>query len=724
MPQLSVPDALHLGFQHHQRGHIAEARQIYREILAAQPDNPDALHLLGVIALQENCFPHAESLIRRAIAHNRQSPVYYFNLASVLFNTGHPTRALEALRHSLQLDPNQPDAWFRLGEALNVHGLPAEALDAFQNAARLRPHDPWPFNAIGIVLRSLNRIPEAEQALLHALRLKPDMYETLTNLGQFYQSLRRFPEALDYTQRAITLAPTDPTLNFNLGLALAELHHVPEAIDAYRKAIELKPDYYQAHNNLGIALRSLDRYDEAIESLQRALHYNPDLPETLANLATILQNLARHGKSLALYRRLLERRPSSALHGTYTFALLFDPLSDAATIRRELATWNDRYARPLERFMQPHTNDRNPNRRLRIGFVSPHLCEHAVTRIMLPVFQNRDRAAFEFFCYSNLLATDQTTDVFRQLSDQWRDVATLTDEQRANQIRDDRIDILVDLALHMADNALLTFAHKPAPVQVTFVGYPGSTGLTTMDYRLSDPYLDPPEHDALYVEKTIHLPHTFWLFNSAGDSIAPNPLPALSTGHITFGSLNAFCKTNDHTNALWAQIMAQVPNSRLHLICPQGAHRQNFLNFFQARGIDPSRITFLLNQPRPQYLQLYHQIDLCLDTLPYNGHCTSLDALWMGVPVVTLVGNTVVGRAGLSLLMNLNLPELITHTPDQFIATTAALARDLPRLQTLRSTLRQRMEQSPLMDAPAFTRGIESAFRTMWTTWCTRPTAP
>ena len=341
---------------------------------------------------------------------------------------------------------------------------------------------------------------------------------------------------------------------------------------------------------------------------------------------------------------------------------------------------------------------------------------------MLPLLANHDHDSFEIFCYSQVVRSDAFTERFRARAQHWRNAVGLTDERLALQIREDHIDILVDLALHMARNRLPVFARKPAPVQVTFAGYPGSTGLDTIDYRLSDPYLNPPGTDeSIYSEQTVRLPHSFWCYDPVdwGD-LSVNELPAQSNGFITFGCLNNFCKINDAVLRLWARVLHAVPSSRLRLLAPEGSHRQHTWDVLGKAGILRERIEFISRQPSREYLELYHRIDLGLDTLPYNGHTTSLDSFWMGVPVITLVGQTIVGRAGLSQLMNLNLPELIAHDPEQYVEIAAALAHDLPRLSELRSTLRARMEQSPLMDAPHFARDIEAAYRQMWRHWCTK----
>jgi predicted O-linked N-acetylglucosamine transferase (SPINDLY family) len=285
----------------------------------------------------------------------------------------------------------------------------------------------------------------------------------------------------------------------------------------------------------------------------------------------------------------------------------------------------------------------------------------------------------------------------------------------------DRIDILVDLTMHMADGRPLVFARKPAPVQAAWLAYPGTTGLNTMDYRLTDPYLDSmePGVDELYVEKSLRLPATFWCYAPFEDAPPEvGPLPALAKGYVTFGCLNNFCKVNEGVLKLWAQVLAGVAGSRLALLADEGAHRQHTLSVLEGLGIARDRVSFFGKRSRTEYLKLYQQIDIGLDTVPYNGHTTSLDNYFMGVPVVTLVGQTVVGRAGLSQLTNLGMPELIARTPEEYIHIARDWACDLGRLAGIRAALRGRMQASPLMDGAAFARGIEAAYRQMWRQWC------
>ncbi len=382
---------------------------------------------------------------------------------------------------------------------------------------------------------------------------------------------------------------------------------------AYRQAIALTPNFASAHNNLANALKARGQIDAAVEEYWHAVEFRPDLPQFGDNLL---------------------------------YAMHFQPGIDAAALLDAHLGWDEQYAQRLKLEIKPHDNDRKVDRRLRIGYVSPNFYEHVVGRNLFPLLREHDRERFEVFCYANSRDEDALTARFQSFADGWRNITGLEDDAAADQIRADRIDILLDLSLHMEGNRLLVFARKPAPVQVTFAGYPSGTGLQTMDYRLTDPYLDPPgQTDGHYRERSIRLPRSFWCFDPIDDQADVGPPPFRSRGgQITFGCLSNFCKVNDHVLDLWSQVLTRVKNSRLLLQAPQGSHRQETLDRLAQAGIDPERVEFEAYRPRREYLELYRRIDIGLDTFPYNGHSTSLDSFWMGVPVITLVGETAVAR--------------------------------------------------------------------------------
>jgi predicted O-linked N-acetylglucosamine transferase (SPINDLY family) len=357
---------------------------------------------------------------------------------------------------------------------------------------------------------------------------------------------------------------------------------------------------------------------------------------------------------------------------------------------------------------------------LKIGYVSADFRDHVVGRNVLTLLGQHDREDFEVWCYSGAIPPDSMTAQFHTLAGGWRDVVGLSVEKLARLIRNDGIDILVDLALHAAGNQLPVFARKPAPVQVSFAGYPGNTGLSTIEYHISDRHL---EAKAVRDRKeNAFLIDSFWCYDPCGARVEVNELPAHQAGTITFGCLNNFCKINEPVLKLWARVLRATSDSRLVMLTGLGSHRQRTLAFLKQQGIDNHRIDFYEPCPREKYLQLYHQLDIVLDTFPYNGHTTSLDALWMGVPVVSLAGERTVSRGGLSQLSNLGFSELVAFTEDDFVQIATLLANDLSRLTDFRRTLRARMAGSVLMDARQFARDIESAYRRMWQQWCAKQT--
>lgn len=488
----------------------------------------------------------------------------------------------------------------------------------------------------------------------------------------------------------------------------------------YRQAIALKPEFVEAHNNLGMVLMSMGRFDEAIAAFERTVSIKPNYAEALSNLGNLFKDSGRLDDALACFDRAFAANPTiPGFLSNRLYTLYFHPDFDDEKIFRWHQQWNKLFAQPLKNQIIPHPNDRSPDRRIRIGYVSPNFGIHVVGRFLLPLFANHDHRQFEICCYSSVAETDEITDRLRSRADLWREVHALSDEQLAGQIRRDKIDILIDLSLHMAGHRLLVFARKPAPIQMTYLAYAGTSGLDAMDYRLTDPHLDPlKENNPFYSEQSIHLPRTYWCYEAGIATPESGPLPAAKTGRITFGCFNNYCKVTSATWSAWARLLAEVPQSDLVVHASSGSHRDRARRHLQSTGIDPHRLSFADKFPMQKYFQQYQNIDIALDPFPYGGGTTSCDAMWMGVPVITLRGRTAVGRGGVSLLENLNLPEFIANDLDEYVRIIAKLAGDLPRLTELRQTLRERMQKSPLMDGPGFARDVEAVYRQIWRQFC------
>jgi len=630
-----------------------------------------------------------------------------------------------ALRRALQLKPDYPDAHNNLGNALRECGQLDEGVAAYRRALQLKPDLPETYNNLGNGLREQGQLDEASAAYRRALELRPDYTEAHINLGVALAEQGKIVQAIAMYRRALELKPGYAEVYTNLGNALRQQGQLSEALVAYRHALQLKPDLPETYNNLGVALAEQGQLDEAVDTYHRVLGFKPGYPETHINLGNALRDQGRLDEAVAAYRRALQLQPEHApVHSNLVYTLHFHPGQDGRIIAGEHQRWNQQFAEPLKRFIQPHANDRRPGRRLRIGYVSPDFREHVVGMYLMPLFHCHDSGQFEILCYSGVVKPDHLTEEFRQRAHRWRSTLGVGDEALAEMIRQDGVDILVDLTLHMAGNRLPVFARRPAPVQVSFAGYPGSAGLETIRYRISDGYLEGDlqsniEHQTSNIAAgQVCLIDSYWCYDPCGVEVKVNGLPAQESGRVTFGCLNNFCKINEPVLRLWASVLGRVKDSRLVLLSRVGSHRQQTLEVLVREGVQEHRVEFVDLLPRQAYLESYHRVDIALDPFPYNGHGTSLDALWMGVPVVSLAGGHPVARAGFSQLSNIGLPELVAFSEEEYVRVAVQLAHDIPRLAELRATLRSRMEASPVMDAPRFAGNIESAYRTMWQCWC------
>jgi predicted O-linked N-acetylglucosamine transferase (SPINDLY family) len=651
--------------------------------------------------------PKTSKLLEQAIGHYR---------------AGRWTPAEALCREVLADDPNNLEALESLAAILLRSGAAAESLELFDRAIALHPNAAN-FARKGMALAAMGRFADAVDACRQAAALAPASPEIHTNLGNALQLAGRVDEAIAAYQRALSLRPGHLDARINLGEAYKSVGQFDRAVEELGRVLRANPNSFEALVNLGGALQARGDLDEAADAFERAIAIRSDGVVAYANLAIVHKDAGRLDRAIECHDRAYRIRPEAHLAPGRLFLLQYHPAFDAQTICDEHRNWYRRDVKPRIVPAANHPNDHTPARKLRIGYVSPDFRDHPVARNLLPLLMHHDHRRFEIFCYSNTFRHDAITHRIRDSVDVWRDIRSLDDDQAAALVGADRIDMLVDLALHTSQNRLLLFARKPAPVQVTFAGYPGTTGVEAIDYRFTDPYIDPcnENRDRLYVEDSWRLPETFWCYDPIERDLPVNSLPATANGFVTFGCLNNFCKVNDDVLDLWAEVLRRTSGSRLLMVSKRGKHRGRTIDFLADRGIERRQIEFIDPLPRVDYLRCYHRIDLGLDTFPYNGHTTSLDSYWMGVPVVTLVGNTVVGRAGSSQLSNLNLRELAADGREQFVKVAVELARDWPRLSELRRTLRHRMEGSPLMDGERFAAGVETAFGQMWERWCASP---
>jgi protein O-GlcNAc transferase len=735
-------------------GRRDEAVGLLQQVLVSDPRHADALLWLGTIASMASHHEEAVDLLGRAIAIKPDSSPLYCTLGISLGAMGRLKEAIAAYQRAIALQPGNAEAQINLGCALVSEGQFEPAAAALRSGLALRPKIAEAHLVLSIALRGLRRFDEAIAAARADLSLRPNSagameaiglslmgkgrpdlaieeyrralsievrsFETHLNLAMAYKWVGRFDDAIASYQAAINLRPDIAGLYNDMGDTLREMDRSAEAAAAWRQAIALDPRLPEVHNNLGIAASMSGQFDQGITSFRKALDARSTYPEAWINLGNAYKDTSRIDEALECYDRAIALRPANpGFHSSRLFALHFHPDLDATALLREHQQWNQRHAAPLAAGIKPHRNSRVVDRRIRIGYVSPDFHEHVVGFSLLPLLLRYDRKQFEIYCYSNTLKPDAVTSQLRRHSDHWKDIRGLGDQHVAENIRADEIDILVDLSLHSAQNRLPIFAYKPAPVQVSYLGYCSTTGMDAMDYRFSDVYIDPPGSDvSCYSEQTIRLAGTYWCYAPTEPRPDVAPLPALAAGSITFGCLNNFSKVSQATQNLWTQLLQAVPNSRLLVHVPIGNCSERFRQRFESAGISRDRLELVPRLPWNEYISIYHRIDIALDPFPYGGGITTLDGMFMGVPVVTLNGQTAVGRGGCSVLSHVGLPDLIAQTPRQYIEIATALAGDLPRLEQIRMTLRDRMRQSALMDIPRFALDMEAAFREIWRRWC------
>jgi predicted O-linked N-acetylglucosamine transferase (SPINDLY family) len=708
--------ALEAAVARHQAGDLAAAEAGYQAILASSASQPRALHLLGTLHAQTGRLASAVDLLEQALRADPHNAESHNNLGLARHGLGEATGAEACFRHALRLNPRYPEAHNNLGDLLREQGHLDEAVVELQAALRDRPHYPEASNNLGIAYHELGHFAQAAQCFEQVLAHRPGNTKAHTSLGHVYRAQGRLAEARRHYEAALGSTPRDAELYLNLGVVVQGLGDRALATQCYRNALTIDPHLAIAHSNLGAVLREQGELTGAVEHLTRAIEQDPACAEAYSNLGSALIAQGRHKEAEECHRKAVGLRPDDpTLHSNLLAGLAYDEAYDGAQILAEHRRWEARHAAAAARVKR--TGRRAAGRRLRIGYVSPDFRHHAVATFLAPVVAAHDRDRCEIFAYSNTLQTDATTRHLQGLCDQWRDITSLDDDQAAALVAADEIDVLVDLTGHLARNRLGIFARRPAPVQVTYLGYHTTTGLAAIDYRLTDGYTDPPGHERFFVERLHRLRDGWLCFRPPEETPAVGALPMTGRGHPTFGSFNNLAKVAPGVVALWSRVLTTVPQSRLllkNLSLRDAGTRALVCDRFAAQGVAPERLELIgWTETAADHFALYHRIDVCLDTFPYNGGTTTCEALWMGVPVVSLAGERSASRFGASILPRVGLAELVAESGDGFVAIAAALVRDPQRLAALRRDLRPRMAASPLCRPERFTHSLEEAYLAM-----------
>ncbi|MCU0705249.1 MAG: tetratricopeptide repeat protein [Fimbriiglobus sp.] len=680
MPAPSADELFAAAVQIHTSGDLAAAESAYRDLLRAVPTHAPALCNLGAIRAK----------------------------------IGDESEAIRLYQLALAAQPNFPDALYNLGNIHRRAGRLEQAGDLFLACTKAAPdHAPAQFN-LGVVAAQFGDFARAEAAFRRVTEVEGSVGRAHLRLGEVLHRLGRPGEAVPPLRAYSEAFPDDPTGPFQLALALAADGKAADAIGLLQAALKRTPNDPDAHNALGLAQASLGRQDDAVHHFERAVSLKPEMAEGWSNLAVCLAEQGRTDEAVDAFRQALAVREEAPLiHSNLLLNLNYSSRLTPEQVRDEHFAWGDRYADPAPAAPRPPLD---PARRLRVGYLSGFFRDHPQVGLLRAVLEHHDRDLVEVFVYATVHRPDATTDALRPLADHWHTAAGTTPTMLAEQIRSDGIDILIDVGGHSQGVNLLTFARRPATVQASLGGYPNTTGLPTMGYRLTDAISDPPgATDHLYRERLIRLPDVPWVYRPPTIAPAVNPLPALARRPFTFGCLNNSSKVSAACLDLWVSLLQKTPGSRLVLLGGQsGAGQRRLAERFVKAGILRDRVQLVPRMPRDKYLTQYTDIDIGLDPFPTNGGVTTADALWMGVPVLTVAGKTAAGRQGVMLMLAVGLGEFVVSEPDELPATAKGWMNRRAELATIRAELRERVADSPLCDHRRFVRHLEAAYRQMW----------
>lgn len=567
------------------------------------------------------------------------------------------------------------------------------------------------------------RHPEAMRSFRKALAQDPRCRSAHTGLGLLYEHEGELEPALDHLRQAMGDSLADRGICILAARLMQRSGRLEEAERLLRRLIEEYPGQSGLTTSLAEVLQSQRRFDDAVAFLEGRLQSHPDDVEACEHLARLYRDSGFVDKALSFFARVAEMRPDDPMAGTAVlFQQQFVPHDRARQLERH-AEWGRRFAGGDPGWAGDDADGgrTDPDRRLRIGYVSADFNLSSALNFIEPLLANRQTAQFEVVCYYSSKREDRGTRRLRALADDWCDVTDLDDVALCRRVRADRIDILVDLNGHTRGNRLTAFAHRPAPVQVSYLGYGATTGVPAMDWRLTDAHVDPPGNEAFYLERLFRLPNCMWCFVPSTDAPEVGALPAGASAGITFGSFNQIAKLSDRILATWARILALVPDSRLMVVGVRpGAGRRRIVEALAAGGVEERRVTLVDRVSFPRYLALHGQTDIALDSFPYGGGATTCNALWMGVPVLTLSGDETMARSGASLLGTVGMADWIAGSDEEYAGKAREFAARRDLLADLRGSLRERLRKSVLCDATGFMREVEAGYRAMWRDWCAR----
>jgi protein O-GlcNAc transferase len=711
-------------------GKLDRARELFVSLVQREPAHRPALVALSELELESGRYELARACLLRLVELAPREAAFHLNLGELERRLGNGARALASFQRALELKPGFAEAMINLGVLLCDAGEPRLAVRVLEGALDAKLEVP---EVQVLFARACSEAGEQDLAELHqrcaALlreRNRAGGAALATQLraeANEHASAGAPRQAVACYQAAIALLPSELSSWLELAARLRGLGRAPGALLAARRAVALRAEDKLAVTLLCATLVDTWQIEEGLVTGRRAVTLHPRHADAHFHYARALLGSGDVPAAVAALRRAVDLDAQHhAAHSSLVFCLPYLADCTPSAAGDEARAWSRSHApapvRPV------HENTREPERKLRLGYVSEDFRSHPMANFIVPLLERHDRSSFQVFCYSSVRRPDDVTERAKALVDDYRDVSMLGDAALASTIRDDAIDVVVDLSLFSGDHRLRALASAPAPVQIAYLAYLGTSGLAAMQYRITAPGLDDPaDGEGAFCEAPLRLPACYWCYDplDAGELGAATELaPAARTGRVTFGSQNSFHKLSEACLALWARVLSAEPASRLvaHAL-PAAAPR--VLRILSEHGVARGRVTLLPRRPRREYLEAFRDIDLCLDTLPFNGVTTTLDACWMGTPTLTLTGDRPAGRAAASLWRCMGLPQLVAENPDEFVAQALTLTRDFTQLGELRRGLRARLQGSPLMAAERFVRDLEALYRCAWRSYCAAP---
>jgi len=703
-----------------ERGEPELAASRFNRATVVRPDFEDAYGGLCRALFESNKLEEAKRAVTKGLALNSDSASFHCYLGNLLIIDRAFGEAIASFNKALSLVPNYPDALSGLGLALTGQGKLEEAIEKFEHALSINPKSAQIHYNLGLTLRAQGKLAAAIECYQRAYSIKPSMVGVSIELGRLHADQGRLDLAIESYQCALVHDPESELANHNLGLAFKAQGKVDDAIIYYKRALTINPDFVDAHINLGSALQAQGRLDEAMQCYKHAFSLKPDSPEAYNNLGTALMWQGKMEEASECFRNALAvKHECIEAHSNLLFTLNFRTECPPDEYLVEAR----RYGHTLTSLAKPYSHSKHiqhsVQRPLRVGLVSGDFRNHPVGYFLESILEHLNPDLLELVSYPTQPHEDELTGRIKGLFAEWKPLYGLTNEVAARQIHDDCIDVLIDLSGHTAHNRLPLFAWKPAPIQVTWLGYFATTGVAEIDFLIADRISLPAQHQERFTESAWYLPDTRLCFSvpQVKNALAITPLPAIQNGYVTFGSFQNLPKLNDEVLATWGRIFQGLPNARLRLQNTQigvPSVRANLQKRLAAVGIRPEQLTMHGNAPREAYLAAHAGVDIILDTFPYPGGTTTCEALWMGVPTLTLAGDTMIARQGASLLACAGLNNWIAEGNEEYVALALQYAKDTARLAKLRFGLRDQVLASPLFDAPRFSRNLEKALFEMF----------